>query len=213
MSHDIAKNYSIYRGSGNKWTKHFTPLNYIYCLCTFTTFPDKPRLCKLFEPRLGQTERRSWSGSKRFDTLIIFLKEFLKKKFILIDNKIVNHCPAYTKCLSAYEYGPFFMGTQNNSNVDINPLYTNSLFLLVYFNRLWTVQCTYLGVSGYNFSKSIGFFCLNIFFIFTNSVGLDEMQHFAAFVWVFTVCKSTCLAVSQIQRVDLNKTSKISDVQ
>ena len=34
-------------------------------------------------------------------------------------------------------------------------------------------------------------FCLKIFFTFTNSVDPNEMQHYAAFLWVFTVCKST----------------------
>ena len=43
------------------------------------------------------------------------------------------------------------------------------------------VQCTYLGVSGYNFQKTIVFFCLKIFFTFTRSVDPDEMQHYAAF--------------------------------
>ena len=30
------------------------------------------------------------------------------------------------------------------------------------------------------------------YFTFTNSVDPDEMQHF---IWVFTVCQSTCLPV------------------
>ena len=37
-------------------------------------------------------------------------------------------------------------------------------------------------------------------FYLTNSVDPDEMQHF---IWVFTVCKSICLGVSQIQRVNI----------
>ena len=37
--------------------------------------------------------------------------------------------------------------------------------------------CTYLGVFGYNFHKNIVFFCLKIFFTFTNSVDPDEMLH------------------------------------
>ena len=40
---------------------------------------------------------------------------------------------------------------------------------------------SYLGVSGYNFQKNIVFFCVKIFFTFTNSVDPDEMQHYAAF--------------------------------
>ena len=43
------------------------------------------------------------------------------------------------------------------------------------------VHCTYLGISGYNFQKNVVFFCLKIFFTFTNSVDPDEMQHHAAF--------------------------------
>ena len=35
--------------------------------------------CKQFEPRSGPTERRSWSGSKLFNTLIVFLNEFFEK--------------------------------------------------------------------------------------------------------------------------------------
>ena len=39
----------------------------------------EPCLCKQFGPRSGPTELRSWSGSKPFDTLIEFLKEFFEK--------------------------------------------------------------------------------------------------------------------------------------
>ena len=35
--------------------------------------------CKQFGPRAGPTKCRSWSGSKLFDTLIVFLKDFVKK--------------------------------------------------------------------------------------------------------------------------------------
>ena len=61
----------------------------------------------------------------------------------------------------------------------VNPLYTNGFFLLVCYNKLWIVHCTYLGMSGYNLKKNV--FCLKIFFTFTNSVDPDEMQHNAAF--------------------------------
>ena len=35
--------------------------------------------CKQFGPRLGPTQCRAWSGSKLFDTLIAFQKEFFEK--------------------------------------------------------------------------------------------------------------------------------------
>ena len=40
---------------------------------------------------------------------------------------------------------------------------------------------TNLWVSGYYFQKNIVFFCLKIFFSFTDSVDPDEMKHYAAF--------------------------------
>ena len=49
------------------------------------------------------------------------------------------------------------------------------------------VHFMFLGVSGYIFFKILYFFALNIFFTITNNV--------------FTVCKSTRLGVSSIQRV------------
>ena len=54
-------------------------------------------LCKQFGPRPGPTKCRAWSGSKLFDTLMVFLKEFFenvdsekisRRQFIL---KITQH--------------------------------------------------------------------------------------------------------------------------
>ena len=36
-------------------------------------------LCKQFGPRSGPTKCRAWSGSKLFDTLMVFIKEFFIK--------------------------------------------------------------------------------------------------------------------------------------
>ena len=44
------------------------------------------------------------------------------------------------------------------------------------YNKLGIVQFTYPGVSDYTFKKKC-FFCLKIFFTFTNSEDPDEMQH------------------------------------
>ena len=43
----------------------------------FLSCADK--LCEQFRPRPGLTERPTLYGSKPFDTLIVFLKYFLKK--------------------------------------------------------------------------------------------------------------------------------------
>ena len=53
-------------------------------------------------------------------------------------------------------------------------------------------------MSGYNFQENIVFLFEDLF-ILTISVDPDEMQHY---IWVFTVCKSTYLGVSHIQRVN-----------
>ena len=50
--------------------------------------------------------------------------------------------------------------------------------------------------------KKYCIFCLKVIFTFTNSVEPDEMQHYAAIIWVFTVYKSTRLGVSRIQIVN-----------
>ena len=55
------------------------------------------------------------------------------------------------------------------------PLYTNGLFLLVGYIKLGIVHCQVI------IFKNIVFFCLKIFFTFTNSDDTDEMQHNAAF--------------------------------
>ena len=36
-------------------------------------------------------------------------------------------------------------------NIQVNLLYTNRFFLLVWYNKLGVVHCTYLEVSGYIF--------------------------------------------------------------
>ena len=76
-----------------------------------------------------------------------------------------------------------------------NPLYTNGFFLLVRYNKLGMVHCTYPGVSGYNF------IVWRSFFTFTNSDDPDEMQHDAAFHLGLHCLQSTRLGVSWIQRV------------
>ena len=42
-----------------------------------------------------------------------------------------------------------------NSHQLINLLYTYGLFLLVCYNKLGIVHCTYIGVCGYNFQKNV----------------------------------------------------------
>ena len=64
------------------------------------SYADK--LCKQFGPRSGPTECRSLSGSKQFDTLIVFLKEFMKKlilKKTADDNNSMKNYPSYIELI------------------------------------------------------------------------------------------------------------------
>ena len=51
--------------------------------------------------------------------------------------------------------------------------------------------------AGYNYFLNITFFCLKIFFTFTNRGDPDEMQHYGS-----SLRKSTHLGVSRIQMVN-----------
>ena len=83
---------------------------------------------------------------------------------------------------------------------DINPLYTNGLIFMVCYNRLGIVHCTYLGVSGYNFNTFFVFIVWRSFLPWQTVLTLIKCQSMRHFIWVFTVCKSTCLGVAWIQR-------------
>ena len=63
-------------------------------------------------------------------------------------------------------------------------------------------------MSDYNFQTNIVFFVTISFFTLTNSEDPDERPHF---IWVFTVCKSTHLGVTRIQRVKHVFTSKVEN--
>ena len=62
-------------------------------------------------------------------------------------------------------------------------------------NKLGIVHCTYLGESGNNFKKIL-YFCLNIFFIFTNSADSGDPGS-------SLLVKVPVLGVSRIQRVNV----------
>ena len=67
----------------------------ILSLCVLMSSADD--LCKQFGPRSGPTKCRAWSGSKQFDTLMVFPKEFFEKvDFEKNQQTAKNHenCPA-----------------------------------------------------------------------------------------------------------------------
>ena len=64
------------------------------------------KLCKQFGPRPGPTECRSCSGSKLFDTLIVFLKEFFEKVNF---EKISRQHQKHEKLLSMQRVGEAYL--------------------------------------------------------------------------------------------------------
>ena len=68
------------------------------------------------------------------------------------------------------------------------------------------VHCMQLGFSGFNLHLFFRFLSLKIDFVSANSDDPDELCHF---IWVFTVCQSTCLEVSGLQRVNACAMSNI----
>ena len=55
-------------------------------------------LCKQFVPRTGPTKCWALSGSKLFDTLIVFLKEFFGKLILKKSRRLRKVCKNYPAC-------------------------------------------------------------------------------------------------------------------
>ena len=66
---------------GSFWTTHLTRRMrwLLNSFCKWRHLLSVGNLYKQFGPRSGPTKCRSWSGSKLFDTLIVFLKQFFEK--------------------------------------------------------------------------------------------------------------------------------------
>ena len=73
------------------------------------------------------------------------------------------------------------------------PFYIDTIY-----NKYGTAHCELKGVPG-RMSYIVVYICpLNVVLVIANSVEPDEMH----FIWVYTVCQSTRLGVSCIQRVN-----------
>ena len=69
---------------------HLYLASYVFIIpCQLRLLSSNENLCKQFRPRSALTERRPWSGYKPFDTLIVCLKEHLKK--LILNKKSANH--------------------------------------------------------------------------------------------------------------------------
>ena len=59
------------------WKKFYNFIKFVNLICLFVSSADN--ICKQFGIRPGRTKCRAWSGSKMFDTLMVFLIFFPKK--------------------------------------------------------------------------------------------------------------------------------------
>ena len=101
-----------------------------------------------FEPKTGPAKRRSWSGSKPFDTLIVFLKENIEKNDLkqksADDDKSINK---YTACK---EFNLNIVPDPGNSLLEVRIVYILPVFLIIPKQDYYIHACLY---SGYIIRK------------------------------------------------------------
>ena len=81
-------------------------------------------LCKQFGPRSGMTECRSWSGSKLFDTLIVFLKEIFEKVYFEKSQQSTAKSWKITRHAELISSNNFIWFFQHPSDVDYKIMQT-----------------------------------------------------------------------------------------
>ena len=140
---------------------------------------------------------------------------FLREPIATCDFPGCGSCPPLKicACTSLFNQEKFkCIERIQKKQISNNPLYTNGFILLVWYNKLGIVHCTYLGVSGYNFQKILYSFVWRSFLPFQTvqsrmkcsiyaafHLGLHCLQKYLLrgyFIWLFPVCKSTHLGVS-----------------
>ena len=68
---------------------------------------DNALICKHFRPRPRLTQWRSWSGSKPYDTLILFLKEFFEKLNLEESQQKATKAWKITQHVKCYDNGEY----------------------------------------------------------------------------------------------------------
>ena len=103
--HRNVKSCFLEKKSKKKNSKYYL-LKFLPRIISINSFPTSgnffflssaDNLCKQFGPRSGSMFYQAWSGSKLFDTLMVFWKIFLKlliKKKICRRQKIIQNYPA-----------------------------------------------------------------------------------------------------------------------
>ena len=71
--------FSSYRIKTSVEDRHILNVSTFFLLILCLLMSSADNICKQFGPRSGATKCWAWSGSKLFDTLMLFLKEFFEK--------------------------------------------------------------------------------------------------------------------------------------
>ena len=169
-------------------------------------------------PHLTQDNRKLFiitlSITAKLFTLFVFAQMYhfrldlssFKQIFLLTSNYLETNTAVVMKVDCTYEPSLFAFAILADSIIiskkadsDISPFQSNGSFHKAtdYYVRM--IQCTYWGVTGYNFKKKLSYsfedrFCLSM-------MKCHIMRHI---IWTFTVCQSTRLGVSGLRSINHN---------
>ena len=144
--------------------------------------PSADNLCKQFGSRSGPTKCRAWSGSKLFDTLMVFLKEFFEKEDFEKNQKTTQK---HTK-LPSMTWRQFT--TRINLKASCEMCSRRHLKdCIASFTACWAISCAFL--SSADFFFKINFFEKKIRKTECQTVWIQIMPDiFSGLIWVQTFC-------------------------
>ena len=148
-----------------------------YCLTLCLLVLSADNLCKQLGPRSGLTKHHTWSGSKLFDTLMVFPKEFFEKVDFEKNRQTTKkheQFPSWQRVklllLGLMLDIIFYLISMNNLKqmqklvcvqriplITVHPFQINKIFHKATYYKVRMVNCIYKGVTGYNFKKIMYF--------------------------------------------------------
>ena len=116
IHYQLKYNQATIRANKCAVTYSLIPIHLTHCLLV----PSADNLCKQLWPRSGPTKCRAWSGSKLFETMMLFLKELFEKDDFEKNQQMAKsmHIHPAGKELTAFEC-----------------IFYNSIFLLMIWNN------------------------------------------------------------------------------
>ena len=83
------------------YTVNIYNVTYLFPCCR-GLLSSADKLCKQSGPRSGPTKRQAWSGSKLFDTLMVFLKDLFEKVNFQNNPQMTKSMQNYPACKELY---------------------------------------------------------------------------------------------------------------